>query len=174
MPGTTVNSGQIPGQLDSALAKYPKLKTVITDGCGNDIIQSVVCLAAGSDQNSACTDIIDNCVAKFRAMGEKAKAAGVTDSIIFQYPDNVPVGGADILRYGVAQGKKVAAEMTTADYRVYLVDTAPLMKDHPDWYVDALIHVNSDGAKLIADAIYKLMKDHCIAQPESSGCCQPW
>lgn len=174
VPGATVNSGQIPGQLDSALARYPKLKTVITDGCGNDIIQSVVCLSPGSDQNSTCTGIIDNCVAKFRAMGDKAKAAGVTDSIIFQYPDNVPIGGADILRYGVAQGKKVAAEMTTADYRVYLVDTAPLMKDHPDWYVDAVIHVNSNGAKLIGDAIYKLMKDHCIAQPESSGCCQPW
>jgi hypothetical protein len=174
VPGTTVNSGQIPGQLDTALARNPKLKTVITNGCGNDIIQSVVCLAPGSDQISTCRDIIDNCVAKFRAMGEKAKAAGVTDSIIFQYPDNVPIGGADILRYGVEQGKKAAAEMTTADYRVYLVDVAPLMKDHPDWYLDAVIHVDSRGAKLIGDAIYELMKDHCIAQPESSGCCQPW
>lgn len=173
-PGTTVNSGQIPGQLDSALASYPKLKTVILDGCGNDIIQSIICLVPGADQISACTDIINNCIARFRAMGEKAKAAGATDSIIFQYPDNVPIGGADILRYGVEQGKRVAAEMTTADYRVYLVDTAPLMKDHPDWYVDGLIHVDSRGAKLIGDAIYELMKDHCIAQPESSGCCQPW
>ncbi len=174
VPFTTINSGQIPSQLDSALTKYPKLKTLITDGCGNDIIFSVVCLAAGSDKNSACTDIIKGCITNFEAMGQKAKAAGATDVIIFQYPDNVPIGGADILKYGVEEGKKSAAAMTTADFRTYLVDVAPLMKDHPDWYSDALIHVNSSGAKLIGDAIYKLMKDNCIAQPESSGCCQPW
>lgn len=174
VPGTTVNSGQIPSQLDSALAKYPKLKTYITDGCGNDIIQSLVCLAPGSDQNSDCTDIIQECITNFRTMGKKAKAAGVTDVIMFQYPDNVPIGGADILRYGVEEGKKAAAEMSTADFRVYLVDTAPLMKDHPDWYVDGLIHVDSNGAKLIGDTIYDLMKDNCIAQPENLGCCQAW
>jgi hypothetical protein len=174
VPGTTVNSGQIPGQLDTALANYPKLKTMIADGCGNDIIQSIVCLAAGSDRVSYCTDIVDQCVKNFKAMGEKAQAAGVTDVILFQYPDNVPIGGADILRYGVEQAKKAAAELTTAEYRVYLVDTAPLMKDHPSWYVDGLIHVNADGAKLIGDAIYGLMKSNCIAQPESRGCCQSW
>lgn len=174
VPGTTVNSGQIPGQLDTALANYPKLKTMISDGCGNDIIQSIVCLAAGSDKVSYCTDIVDECVKNFKAMGEKAKVAGVTDVILFQYPDNVPIGGADILHYGVEQAKKAAAELTTADYRVYLVDTAPLMKDHPTWYVDGLIHVDANGAKLIGDAVYDLMKSNCIAQPENRGCCQPW
>jgi hypothetical protein len=118
--------------------------------------------------------MVANIISTYKTMAAKAKAAGVTDTIYFLYPENVPIGGAEINHYSVIEGQKVAQEITTADFRGYLVDTAPLMKDHPTWYVDGLIHVNADGAKLIGDAIYKVMKDNCIAQPESRGCCAPW
>ena len=173
VPGTTLLSGQIPGQLDQALRAYPELKTVISDGGGNDIIGSVTCLNDGAAADRMCMMLVGQLIDAYKGMAMKAKAAGVTDFIIFLYPDNVPIGGADILRYSVKAGRELETQLTTPDFRVYLLDTAPLMKDHPTWYVDGLIHVNADGSKLIGDAVYKIMKDNCIAQPESSGCCDP-
>jgi hypothetical protein len=173
VPGTLMLNGQIPGQMDQALADNPDLQTIITDGGGNDIIGSVVCLADGSTQNPDCVKIVTDIVDMMQDMAAKAKAAGVTDIIYFLYPDNVPIGGAEILSYAVEEGEKLVQELMAPDFRVYLVDTRPIMKDHPDWYVDLLIHVNADGAKLIAEEIYRVMKTHCIAQPPSSGCCAP-
>lgn len=169
----TVLSGQIPGQLDRALADNPNVKTYIGTGCGNDIIGSLVCLMPGSTQNTTCTDIIARCSQAFMDMGDRAKAAGVTDSILFYYPDNVPGGGAEIAQYGAEEAAASSAALSTPEFRAYFVDTIPLMQSHPDWYLD-IIHVNAQGAQLIGDAIYQVMKDNCIAQPESSGCCEPW
>ena len=173
VPGATVLTGQIPGQLDRALADNPNVKTYIGTGCGNDVIASIVCLLPGSTQNAVCTDIIAQCTQAFMDMGERAQAAGVTDAIVFYYPDNVPGGGAEIAQYGAQEAAAATASYSTPEFRAYFVDSIPLMQSHPDWYAD-LIHVNADGAKLIGDAIYQIMKDNCIAQPESSGCCEPW
>jgi hypothetical protein len=176
-PGTMVVDGVIPGQLDRALADNPGgVKTYIVDGCGNDVMILGLlagCLGAGASTNAFCTDIIAQCTQAFIDMGDRAKAAGVTDAIVFTYPDNVPGGGAEIAQYGVEQGKTATAGYSTPVFRAYFIDTIAIMQGHTDWYQD-IIHVDQRGAQAIAQAIYKVMKDNCIAQPESSGCCEPW
>jgi hypothetical protein len=175
-PGTLVTDGAIPGQLDRALRENPNVKTYIATGCGNDILIGgavLGCLFDGASTNPVCTEIIAMCTQAFKDMAIKASAVGVTDAIVFYYPDNVPGGGGDIARYGSQAAAEGVAEVSTPEFRAYFVDSIPLLKDHPDYFSD-LIHVDQRGAKLIGDAVYQVMKDHCIAQPESSGCCEPW
>lgn len=47
------------------------------------------------------------------------------------------------------------------------------LEGHPDWFAPTDIHENSTGSKAIAQAVVDTMKAHCIAQPASSGCCEP-
>ncbi|HEX3596922.1 MAG TPA: hypothetical protein VHU80_17555 [Polyangiaceae bacterium] len=43
--------------------------------------------------------------------------------------------------------------------------------DHPEYFYIDGIHANAQREQVIADAVYQVMKDHCIAQPAGKGCC---
>jgi lysophospholipase L1-like esterase len=49
----------------------------------------------------------------------------------------------------------------------------PVFDGHPEYFAFADIHPNSTGSQAMAKAVVKVMKDACIAQPASSGCCTP-
>jgi hypothetical protein len=111
-----------------------------------------------------------------------AADSGVKDVVYFFYP-HVPEGtlvGGDhpnaMLDYSlpkVEQLCKDAESMTDGRLRCHFVNTVPLFEGHPELFADSDIHENPDGSKVIADAVWKTMKDACIAQHESSGCCEP-
>lgn len=180
-PGTTLGSpswpGSIPPQLDAALADDANIAAIIMDGGGNDIIASLEsilagCLDPGADQNPTCTGIIDGVVDMARQMANQAKSRGVHDVIYFLYP-HVPIGGDSILDYSVERGKRMAAEVSTSTFRVHLIDTRAAFEGHPEYFDLDPVHANDAGGDVIASLVWQTMKSQCIAQPASSGCCQP-
>jgi hypothetical protein len=177
VPGTALAApnalGMIAPQWDMAVAADPDIKFVIMDGGGNDVLlDNRQCLAAGSDKDAACQKVVADSLKVGADLMNKMKAGGVTDDIYFFYP-HVPAGGDDINDYGLMQLQAQAMTLATPTFRTYVEDTIPLFEGHPDYFASDGIHANDMGENLIADQIWKTMKDNCIAQPESSGCCTP-
>jgi hypothetical protein len=180
-PGTTLGSPEVPGsippQWDAAKRADMDIKTVIMDGGGNDIIASIEsifngCLDPGSTKIMACTSIIQGAMNMVRKMAMDMKAAGVQDVIYFLYP-HVPIGGDEILDYSVDEARKMTSEISTDSFRVHLVDTRATFMGHPEYFDIDPVHANDTGAQEIAKLVWQTMKTKCIAQPASSGCCQP-
>jgi lysophospholipase L1-like esterase len=180
-PGTTLGSptfpGSIPPQWDAAMADDRDIKTVIMDGGGNDIIASIEsifagCLDPGARENPTCAGIIQGAMDMVRQLAEKARSAGVHDVIYFLYP-HVPIGGDDILDYSVEEAQKLRAELNTPTFRLHLIDTRAAFEDHPEYFDLDPVHANDAGGDVIAQLIWQKMKSECIAQPASSGCCEP-
>ncbi len=180
-PGTTLGSpafpGSIPPQWDAAKADDGDIQTIIMDGGGNDIIASIEsifagCLDPGARQNPTCTGIIQGAMNMVRQLASDAKSRGVHDVVYFLYP-HVPIGGDEILDYSVEEAKKMAAEVSTSTFRVHLIDTRAAFEGHPEYFGLDPVHANDAGGEEIAKLIWQTMKNQCIAQPASSGCCQP-
>jgi hypothetical protein len=174
--GTTLQNtlSGIPSQWNSAKGS-PPIHLVIMDGGGNDVlIDNPQCLAAGSDMNAGCKAVVDASLKVGKDLWMSMKAAGVKDVIWFWYP-HIPGGlngnGHDINDYSFELFDAAAKEATTADFRVYMLDTVPIFEGHPDFFFGDGIHANTPGTAAIADAIWKLMKDKCIGQAPASGCC---
>jgi hypothetical protein len=177
VPGTALAAdnilGMIPPQWDMAVADDPDIKFVIMDGGGNDVlIDNMQCLAAGSDKDPGCQMVVANTLKVGTALINKIKAAGVSDGIYFFYP-HVPAGGDDINDYALSMLKDSQAALATPTFHTYVLDLIPIFDGHADWIADDGIHANDTGENVIADNIWKIMKDNCVAQPASSGCCTP-
>jgi lysophospholipase L1-like esterase len=178
VPGTALAAdnvlGMIPPQWDMAVQDDPDIKFVIMDGGGNDVlIDNMQCLAAGSDKDPQCQMVVANTLKVGTELINKIKAAGVSDGIYFFYP-HVPVGGDDINDYALSMLKDSEAALQTPTFHTYVLDLIPIFMGHSDWFADDGIHANDTGENVIADNIWKIMKDNCVAQPASAGCgCTP-
>jgi hypothetical protein len=107
-----------------------------------------------------------------RQLATDARSRGVHDVIYFLYP-HVPIGGDEILDYSVEEAQKMTAELNTDSFRVHLIDTRATFAGHDDYFGLDPVHANEAGAQEIAKLVWNKMKSECIAQPASSGCCQP-
>jgi len=102
--------------------------------------------------------------------------------VYFYYP-HVPTGtllGGDnpnaILDKALPQVKAFCEGVeakTSGKTRCHFLDLVPVFEGHTDWFVAGDIHENSSGSAAMAKAVWGLMKDKCLGQPESSGCCEP-
>jgi hypothetical protein len=184
--------GSIPAQLDQALVEDKNIIASVMDGGGNDVLIPAATWPGGADcKNRAdaaslqvCKDIIDTAIEAGRKMMVKAGDNGIRDVVYFFYP-HVPegtlIGGAHpnaILDYALPKAKALcdgAEAETGGKMRCHFVDTIPIFaaQKPADVFASGDIHENSKGSALIAKAVYQTMKDNCIAQPASSGCCEP-
>lgn len=163
----------IPPQWPSAKTASADIKVVIMDGGGNDVlINNPQCKNPGSQNDATCKMVVNNTVMAVGNLIDDFKKTGVGDLIYFFYP-HAPTGGADISDYALGILQNSAKLVTDANFRMYVVDLVPLFNNHSDYYYLDGIHANATGEQVIADAIYAVMKDHCIAQPSSKGCCMP-
>jgi hypothetical protein len=177
VPGTALAApnllGEIPPQFDQAVAADPDIKFVIMDGGGNDVLlDNMQCLAAGSDKNAQCQMVVANTLMAGTALMTKMRTANVSDVIYFFYP-HVPDGGDDINDYALGMLQSSAKSLETPTFGTFVIDLIPVFDGHADWFASDNIHANDMGENAIADSIWKVMKDNCIAQPDSSGCCTP-
>jgi hypothetical protein len=177
IPGTALAAanllGDIPPQFDTAVQADPDIKFVIMDGGGNDVLlDNMQCLAAGSDKNAQCQMVVANTLAAGTTLMKKMASAGVSDIIYFFYP-HVPAGGDDINDYALAMLQSSTKALQTPTFGTFVLDLVPIFDGHSDWIYSDGIHANDTGEGVIADNIWKIMKDNCIAQPASSGCCTP-
>jgi hypothetical protein len=182
--------GLIPDQFVTAVKEDPNIIAAVITGGGNDIlVPDAKWMGGGDCKNSSalpptkvCQDIITTAFDAARKLMHDSADKGVKDVIYFFYPD-VPagtvIGGtspATILDWAYPQVQKLCddTEMETGGkLRCHFLDTRPLFKGHPEYFAPTDIHENSMGSKAITQAIVQIMKDQCIAQPESSGCCEP-
>jgi hypothetical protein len=109
---------------------------------------------------------------------------GVKDVVFFFYP-HVPTGTwlaqdpNGMLDYALP---KIQAECDNAyqtslkespgkPVRCHFVNMVPVFEGHPEYFAMADLHPNPTGSKAMAAAVWAKMKQDCIAQPASSGCC---
>jgi lysophospholipase L1-like esterase len=163
----------IPPQLDSALRENPNIKFVVLDGGGNDVLLgNQICLVEGASKIASCTDVATKAIAAARAMLEKMRSSGVAEVVQFFYP-TVPAGGKELSEWAIPKYKESCESMTNDKFRCHFVDTRPTFEGKPNFISSDDIHPSSAGADALAAQLWGVMKEHCIAQPASSGCCVP-
>ena len=181
--------GFIPDEYAMSIADDPDCHTILMDGGGNDVLVADANLDPFNDCKTdaaptlmQCQTIIDKALSAADAMLQKASAAGIRDVVYFFYP-HVPNGtllGGDnpnaILDKALPQVKAFCDGVeakTAGKTRCHFLDLVPVFEGHTDWFVAGDIHENSSGSEAMAKAVWNLMKDKCVGQLESSGCCEP-
>jgi hypothetical protein len=198
--GTSMGSGGIgliAPQFDTALATHPNPIAVIMDGGGNDVlVPDTVQFPRGGDCKMMgaqsptipdCQKIVDKALAAGTELFIRIAGAGVKDVMFFFYP-HVPlgtlVGGVDpngMLDYAIPRIKAAcdgAYQLSlqldpTKTIRCHFIDMVPVFAGHPEYFAPTDIHPNTAGSKAMAAAIWARMKQDCVAQSASSGCCAP-
>src|SRR5262249_46796087 len=59
----------------------------------------------------------------------------------------------------------------TKPIRCHFVNLVPVFDGHMEYFASGDLHPNSMGSKAMAAAVWAKMKQDCVAQPASSGCC---
>lgn len=197
--GTSMGSGGIgliPPQFDTALTTHPKILAVIMDGGGNDILvpdtiqfpNGAECKAMGAQSPSIpdCQAIVQKALDAGTNLFMHMADSGVKDAVFFFYP-HVPTGtwlAADpngMLDYALSKIRAAcdgayqeSLQRTPPNpIRCHFVDMVPVFQGHPEYFASGDLHPNSTGSKAMAAAVWAKMKQDCIAQPVSSGCCSP-
>jgi hypothetical protein len=195
--GTSMGSGGIgliPPQFDTAVMMHPKIQVVIMDGGGNDILvpdtvmfpQGADCKAMGGQSPSIpdCQKIVQKALDAGTALFIHMANSGVKDVMFFFYP-HVPNGtwlAADpngMLDYALP---KIQAACDGAydlsikmnpdkPIRCHFVNLVPVFEGHMEYFAANDLHPNSMGSKAMAAAVWAKMKQDCVGQPASSGCC---
>lgn len=170
--GTMLGGGgtnSIPMQYEKAKAADPSIKLLIMTGGGNDVlIGNRSCLQTSPPENTSCLDTIQASLDAAQLLFEEAAADGVTDIVYFFYP-HLPEGG-------VLTGPAVN---TTTDYayplvkegcdafeglRCHFIDTRAAFEGHADYIGPDGIHPTLAGSTAIADLIWDVMVEGCLAQ----------
>jgi hypothetical protein len=197
--GTSMGSGGIgliPPQFDTALMMHPKILAVIMDGGGNDIlVPDTTMFAHGADCKAmgAMSPMIPDCqaiVKKALDAGTKLfitmAGKGVRDAIYFFYP-HVPTGtwlaqdpngmldySLPLIKAACDGAYDLSMKMDpTKPITCHFVDMVPVFQGHMEYFAMNDLHPNSMGSKAMAAAVWAKMKQDCVAQPASSGCCTP-
>jgi lysophospholipase L1-like esterase len=158
------------------------VKFVIMDGGGNDVLLgNSVCLDNGKmrDQDPACQKTVMDATMAGKMLQTKIRMDGVGQTLYFFYP-HVPAGGWDVLDYSLPMAKETCESMNDASYECYFVDTREAFQGPGNTGMAMAqyigldgIHPTAAGDEVLANLIWKTMKDHCMAQPASAGCCDP-
>lgn len=187
--------GLIPEQLPLAIADDPKIHSAVMTGGGNDFILVSEAWVGGDqcrndpspEPQQVCQDIVQAALDAGHQLMLDAADAGIRDVVYFFYP-NIPegtwVGGEHpnaLLDWSYPRVQALCddAEADTGGrMRCHFLDMRPVFAGHPEYFAagtlgEGDIHENSEGSKAMAKVIVELMKDRCIAQPASSGCCEP-
>jgi len=181
----------IPAEIDDALEEAPDIIAAVVTGGGNDILvpdlfrfpRGLDCTTRTDSPSIAdCQEIVELAITASRDAMRKLADAGVRDVIYFFYP-HVPegtlIGGPhpnQILDYAKPMAEAACAEAlgnTDGQLTCHFVDLIPVFDDHPDYFAPTDIHPNPRGSAAMAATIWEQMTVECIAQPESSGCCEP-
>jgi len=181
MAGTTLAAppAAIPDQWETAKATKP-IKVVVMTGGGNDVlINNQQCRPEGSEKQPDCQQVVQNSLDNAKKLFESMQATGVSDVLYFWYP-HIPGGlltgyerGTSISDYTYPMLEAIAKSSSTDTFHVFTVPTVAIFEGHPEFFYSDGLHANDMGEAKIAEAIWNVMKDNCIGQADSSGCCMP-
>jgi hypothetical protein len=183
-------SGFIPDQLTQAVADDDDIIAAVMTGGGNDILIADAVMYPEADtckdrtdstMVKVCQDVVKAAIDTAGKMMKTAAAAGIKDVIYIYYP-HIPGGGFGgmnpnvLLDYSLPMARDLCTRAeadTSGQLRCHFLDLQPIFEGQSTWFADDGIHENSMGSAVMAKETVKIMKDKCIAQPESSGCCAP-
>lgn len=129
-----------------------KVKVIIMDGGTWD---PIVAQAKGEPLGPA----IDNAISNFQAfLSEVARDGTVEHIVYFLVPELPAIPGVATMRPRLQQA--------CADSAVpcHFLDLQPLWLGHPEYTAADGIQSSEAGARVIADSIWAIMQDNCIAQ----------
>jgi hypothetical protein len=191
--GCSLGSGGlclIPDQLDQAIKDNPDIIAAVMSGGGNDILIADESQFPGggeckdredSPTLKPCQDIVTAAIEAGKKLMQTAADAKIRDVIYLFYP-HIPGGGFGgakpnyLLDYALPMAREIcegAEQRTQGKLRCHFLDLVPVFEGHADWFADDGIHENMLGSAAMAKEVVKIAKDKCIAQPASSGCCEP-
>ena len=180
----------VPPEFDQALSADPNIIAVIMTGGGTDLLLPDPMFGSDADKCKTnagptldvCKQIMDLAFKTGVTLFQKMADNGVKDIVYYFYPE-VPkgtlIGGENpnaMLQYALPLAKAFCDDTeknTAGKTRCHFLDLGPIFAGHADWFVSGDVHPNMKGSMAMSKAIVQLMKDKCIAQPESSGCCMP-
>jgi hypothetical protein len=144
-----VGIAEIRKQYESRESGAIKVKVLIMNGGTWDTI-----LANGSDASVA------EVIAAFEQLLDRVASDGTVDHIVyFLQPELPTIPGVAKLRPGLTR----LCEMSAVP--CYFIDLEPLWDGNEQAYTaDNGIQASEAGARVIADAIWQVMQDNCIAQ----------
>ena len=180
--------GHIPDQLDTAIAANPEIKAIVMTGGGNDILvaDTIMFPDATMCTSVATAPMIPDCMAIVAAaldeasnLMDKTADLGVRDVVYFFYP-HIPGGGLisgptpnPMLDYSMPLAREVcesALERTGGRM-------IPVFEGKTGLFADAVseagdgVHPNSMGSKVMAEEVWRVMKQDCVGQPTGTACC---
>jgi len=94
-------------------------------------------------------------------------------------PEGTSLGGTHpnaILEYALPIAKAIcdgAEAKSAGKLRCHFLDLTPVFAGKTGVFAAGDIHENAAGSALMATAVWQMMQDNCMAQPASSGCCEP-
>jgi hypothetical protein len=139
---------QIASQYSSAEATSIKVKVLLMDGGGFDLI-----LANGSAATVASV------VSTFTQLLSTVASDGTVQQIVyFLVPELPSVPGVAALRPGMEQACSASA------VPCYFLDLQTLWSGHPEYTASGNVFASDAGAVALGQAIWALMQDHCVAQ----------
>jgi lysophospholipase L1-like esterase len=145
--GTLLGNGQIPGQYNSAVTASP-VKVVLMNGGGNDCLQA-------NNPDPAYTAA----VSLFQSMAQR----GTEYVIYFFYPDPLGSFAGGSLKTcldGLRPRMKTLCDGLTSP-KCFFIDL------RPGWdssHTSDGIHTTAAGGKFVADKVWAVMQQNCIAQ----------
>ena len=171
-----------PAKSAATRAGASAVKFVVMDGGGNDVLLgNAACLenGRGKAMDPSCQKTVQDATNAGRMLRQKMIADGVSQAIYFFYP-HVPAGGWDMIDYALPMAKEVCEGMNSPTTQCYFVDTRDAFQGPGNTGVAMAnligidgIHPSATGMNVLADLIWKTMKEKCMAQGMSSGCCMP-
>jgi lysophospholipase L1-like esterase len=160
------------------------VKFVVMDGGGNDVLLgNAACLenGTGKAQDPSCQKTVMDATAAGRMLQARMKMDGVGQAIYFFYP-HVPAGGWDMIDYALPMARETCEGMNSDTFQCTFVDTRDLFQGPGNTGVAMAqyigldgIHPTPAGMERLADELWKVMKEKCMAQTAESGggCCTP-
>src|SRR5262249_42738204 len=153
-------------------------KFVIMDGGGNDVLlgnQTCLDNGVGRAMDPTCMQTVTDATAAAVKLEQQMIADGVTQIVYFFYP-HVPAGGWDMIDYALPLAKQSCESMNSDKFQCYLVDTRDAFQGPGNNGVAMAqyigpdgIHPSAAGDDVLADLVWKTMKDHCMGQTMQSG-----
>ncbi|MDA8140145.1 MAG: SGNH/GDSL hydrolase family protein [Desulfobacteraceae bacterium] len=159
MEGGTVTP--IPTQYTQARNADRNIRTIIMDGCGNDIQIGASSQCTSGSVTTACKNALQPALTAADNLFKQMRADGVKNIVYMNYFYIMNANSKPAFNWMHDEMAKVVQK-----YNGLIVDPMPYMKDSyigPD-----RIHPTTAGSQMLANLIWDAMKANCIEQP--SGC----
>lgn len=153
---------QLPTLLSTSKRAGPEgVKLVLMTGGGNDVLIDASSCKSISTPNEMCKGVVAKSLAVVKKLFADMAAGGIKEVVYFWYPDLGPDQGRVINDYSIPLAKENCESDTNVT--CHFVDTREAFRGHANYVGPDGIHPTAAGSKVIADLVWGVMVDNCLA-----------